>query len=217
MKIDEQKKDILELERKVEIKNEISNTLNKQLNDFKRKVEEEKVLVKKVHKDEVKSWKKDLGEERKQKVKLEKKLEEALGAKLDTTQEVKNSKSTSSSSQTEVLCNICRGFKNCEETFKSDKCTQEHGNCEHEIQCVLRQPYPPPSPSFPFIVHEVSKYHIHMMNKTIDDLTGCLRCFSVDNENYGCEKCTWLKWWFKWHGDRHGLPDMHPSIYRKYL
>ena len=54
------------------------------------------------------------------------------------------------------------------------------------------------------------------MNKTKDNLTGCLKCFSVDNENYGCDKCTWLKWWFKWHGDRHGFPDIHPSVYNKY-
>ena len=216
-KIEEQNENILELERKVKIKNEISNTLNKQLSDLKRKVEEEKALVKKMHKDEVKSWKKDLGDERKQKVKLEKKLENALlEAKPDTTL-VKNSKLTSSSTQTEVFSSTYHGCENCEETLESEKSGQVHGNCEHEKQCVLRQPYPPPSPSFPFIAHEVSKYHIHMMNKTKDDLIGCVRCFSVDNENYGCDKCTWLKWWFKWHGDRHGLPDMHPSIYRKYL
>ena len=56
----------------------------------------------------------------------------------------------------------------------------EYEVCKHAVQCVIRQPYLPPSPSLPFIVHEVSKYHEHMMNKTQDDLTGCLKCFSVE-------------------------------------
>ena len=135
----------------------------------------------------------------------------------------------------EILCTICavpiNDFKpkhfygevlnpaceNCDKSFEGGKADPEHTECEHPQQCVIRQPYPPPSPSSPFIVHEVSKYHIHMMTKNPEDLVGCIGCFSVDNENYGCDKCTWLKWWFKWHGDRHGLPDIHPSVYRKYL
>ena len=55
-----------------------------------------------------------------------------------------------------------------------------------------------------------------MINNTVDNFTGGIKCFSVDNENYGCYKCTWLKWWFKWRGDRHGFPDIHPSVYEKY-
>lgn len=109
------------------------------------------------------------------------------------------------------------GCVNCDDASKGDTSNPELSECKHEQQCVIRQPYPPPSPFSPFIVHDVSKYHIHMMTKTPEELTGCIGCFSVENDNYGCDKCTWLKWWYKWHGDRHGLPDIHPSAYRKYL
>ena len=89
--------------------------------------------------------------------------------------------------------------------------------CRHPTQCTTRQPRTPPLPSITFLVNEKSKYHLHMMTKSADDFAGCFRCFSVENENYGCDKCTWLKWWFKWHGDRHGFPDISPWIYKKYL
>ena len=104
-----------------------------------------------------------------------------------------------------------------DDTLETDDAGTDPTFCMHTPQCVSRQPYPPPSPSMPYISHDVSKYHIHMMSKSAEDFTGCVTCFSVDNENYGCDKCTWLKWWFKWHGDRHALPDIHPSKYRKYL
>ena len=39
------------------------------------------------------------------------------------------------------------------------------------------------------------------------------RCFSIDNDNYGCEDCVWLKW----HGDVHGYPDINPWDFKKYL
>ena len=106
---------------------------------------------------------------------------------------------------------------NCDNSFEGDNSGPDHTGCKHEKQCVIRQPYPPPSPLSPYLEHEVSKYHVHMMNMSPEDLTGCIKCFSIDNENYGCDKCTWLKWWFKWHGERHGLPDIHPSVYKKYL
>ena len=189
-------------------------------------------------------WKKDLGEERKKKIKLEKELETILSDKeIDKVgrkkkKKVKNAAESELSSKIslpEILCTICAvsiadfqpkyfcgtvlhpACENCDKSFVGDKSDSEHTECKHRQQCVIRQPYPPPSPSSPFIVHEVSKYHIHMMTKNTEDLVGCIVCFSVNNENYGCDKCTWLKWWFKWHGDRHGLPDIHPSVYRKYL
>ena len=95
----------------------------------------------------------------------------------------------------------------CDKICKGDKNEAEHHGCQHATQCIVRQPYPPYSP---FLVHDGSKYHLHMMNKTVEDLTGCIKCFSVD-------KCTWLKWWFKWQRDQHGFPDIDPSVYKKYL
>ena len=87
--------------------------------------------------------------------------------------------------------------------------------CQHNMQCVVRQPRSQPLPSITFLRHDVSKYHQHMITRA--SFHGCVRCFSVDNENYGCDDCAWLKWWLKWHGLRHGYPDIDPSIYKKYV
>ena len=54
----------------------MANVLNQQVKELKNKNEAEIVKIKKMHKTEVKSWRKELGEERRQKVNLEKKLEE---------------------------------------------------------------------------------------------------------------------------------------------
>ena len=89
--------------------------------------------------------------------------------------------------------------------------------CEHEPQCILREPRPPPSPTITFLYNERSKYHQYMMlwSKKEFDEHSC--CFAVENENYGCNNCTWLKWWYKWHGENHGFPDIPEWIYKKYL
>ena len=90
-----------------------------------------------------------------------------------------------------------------------------NGSCVHSAQCVVRQPRNQPLPSITFLKHDVSKYDLHMMTRS--SFHGCIRCFSVDNENYGCDDCTWLIWWFKWHGLRHGFPDIHPTVYKRYV
>jgi hypothetical protein len=56
-----------------------------------------------------------------------------------------------------------------------------------------------------------------MMEWSGEEFQGCEGCFSVENENYGCPNCVWLKWWYKWHGDTHGYPDIRNKIYQKYL
>ena len=205
-----QKGEICSLEERLKIKDEISNKLNKQLHELRNKHEKDIALIQKTHKTEVKSWRKDLGEERREKIKLSEKLEKVCNKNTEF-------KTTTLEPLLPQLEIDCKTFVNGNETCVESSLLKDQTDCSHDKQCVLRQPYPPPSPLSPYIVHDVSKYHIHMMTKTSEDLTGCLKCFSVDNENYGCDKCTWLKWWFKWHGDRHGLPDIHPSKYRKYL
>ena len=89
--------------------------------------------------------------------------------------------------------------------------------CEHKPQCILREPRPPPSPTITFLYNERSKYHQHMMLWSKKEFEGHTRCFAVENENYGCDDCTWLKWWYKWHGENHGFPDIPEWIYKKYL
>ena len=204
--VKDQKEEINELKNSVKVKTEISNQINKKLSEVRFKAEKDSAAMKKSNQAEVKSWRKELGKERKEKIKLEKKLEKLLSEK-NTEDDIR---SLVKEEQASPVC------EKSDETLKYVKSDLEHTSCQHATQCVTRQPYPPPSPSSPFLFHEVSKYHVHMMNKTADDLIGCIKCFSVDNENYGCDKCTWLKWWFKWHGDRHGFPDIHPSVYKKY-
>jgi hypothetical protein len=94
------------------------------------------------------------------------------------------------------------------------KCSSK---CEHPSQCIARQPRPPPFPSLTFLYNERSKYQQHMMKWSKEAFAGCDRCFSVDNENYGCDTCVWLKWWYKWHGDTHGFPDISTKTYQRYL
>ena len=239
-KVKEQEQEILGLENTIKVKVEISNKLNKQLSETKMKNEKELASIKKSHRSEVKLWKKELGEKRKEKIKLEKELENV--ANEHKPKHANNNKKVEPkilpslpSTHSEIVCSICGvdipnftpkyflgemfnpACSNCDDSFEGDNTGPDHTGCQHEKQCVLRQPYPPPSPLFPFLVHEVSKYHVHMMEMTVDDLAGCIKCFSINNENYGCDRCTWLKWWYKWHGDRHGFPDIHPSLYRKYL
>ena len=212
--VKEQLEEINELRNSIKMKTEISNQLNKKLSGFKIKSEKDSAASARSYKAEIKCWKKELGEERKRRMKLEEKLEN-INNKVDEkiTKEKINFDLTITESSEKSTNPVCA---NRDDTLGGDEARPDHNICQHATQCVIRQPYPPPSPSSPFIVHDVSKYHEHMMKNTADDLAGCIKCFSVDNENYGCDKCTWLKWWFKWHGDRHGLPDIHPSVYKKY-
>ena len=86
--------------------------------------------------------------------------------------------------------------------------------CEHEPQCILREPRPPPSPTITFLYNERSKYHQHMMLWSKKEFDGHSRCFAVENENYGCDDCTWLKWWYKWHGENHGFQTFRNGFIR---
>ena len=56
-KVEEQKEDIQDLENSLKIKIQVSERLNKELNDIKIKAEKEKASNKRMHKADVKSWK----------------------------------------------------------------------------------------------------------------------------------------------------------------
>ena len=89
--------------------------------------------------------------------------------------------------------------------------------CTHSPQCIMREPLPPPSPSLTFLYNEKTEYHIHMMQWSRKEFAGCSKCFSVENENYGCRECRWLKFWYGRHGETHGFPDIPNWMYKKYL
>jgi len=75
-KITEQEEEIHDLENRVKVKNDVTNKQNEQLKELKLKNEAETVNIKKIHKAEVKSWRKNLGDEKRHRVKLERQLEE---------------------------------------------------------------------------------------------------------------------------------------------
>ena len=89
--------------------------------------------------------------------------------------------------------------------------------CNHSTQCIIREPLPPPFPSITFLHNEKSEYHTHMMQWSKKEFAGCVKCFSIENENYGCRDCRWLKFWYARHGETHGFPDIATWIYKKYL
>ena len=67
--------EIQDLERANKKSNEISNKLNKQISEERAKFKKEKIKIDKEHKAEIKAFRKDLGEENKQKLKLLKSVE----------------------------------------------------------------------------------------------------------------------------------------------
>ena len=75
-KISERDDTIKELQSSINVKNEVTKNLNKKLTESNAKARKEKAAIVKDYKAEIKSWRKDLVEERKQKLKLEKKIEE---------------------------------------------------------------------------------------------------------------------------------------------
>ena len=116
IKIEDQNQEIINLQNSLKVKIKVSEKLNKELSENKIKAEKEKAAIIKTYKAEVKSWRKDLGDVTRQKVKLEKKLEMNLEKK---TGRVKLKTPAVSAPQPSLLrstfplpstsCRICRG------------------------------------------------------------------------------------------------------------
>ena len=87
--------------------------------------------------------------------------------------------------------------------------------CSHSLQCVIRQPMPPPPDKCTILVHDGSKYHEHMDSQAgvPYQLGGTHEyCMRIDYENYGCEDCIWNKKW----GELHGFPDINPWTFQEH-
>ena len=87
--VKEQKEEINALENSVKTKTDIANQVNKKWNEYKVKSEKDHASAIKSLWAEIKSWKKELRQERKEKINLEKKLEE-LASDDDINIEKKN-------------------------------------------------------------------------------------------------------------------------------
>merc|ERR1712179_739489 len=110
---------ILELQVALKAAKEASCKTNNILVQNRAKFEKEKTVLLKEHRAEVKAWKKDLGEERKEKIKLEKELKKVLCAnksgKMDEkkqtnktgNQKVESKVSTLQVTNSKIVCSIC--------------------------------------------------------------------------------------------------------------
>ena len=236
IKIMERDETVRELEKANMIAREGSNRLNKELRESKQKFYQEKASIEKQHKLQVKAWRKELGESNKEKIKLQKQMEEKNYEK-ETKSEPQNDvipePPVSHLLRAEVFCSICSeqiinykpkyflgeifnpACENCDDSFEGDNSGPDSDGCHHSPVCVSRQPLPPPSPSVTFLHDDRSKYHEHMMSEygAPGRYGGHERCMNGNSKNYGCDSCVWLKWF----GDLHGFPDINPWDYKKYL
>ena len=166
-KLAEQNRDIEDQKKSIEVKNKVAEKLNKELRETKKRAENEKSCLVKAHKSEVKAWRKDLGEETKQRIKLENKIEMQLNDKVDNTGPVASKPSFASipvhktKIASETVCSICGteivdykpkyflgtafnpACADCDNSFESDNSRPDL----YFQQSVLRPHFPPPTPS----------------------------------------------------------------------
>ena len=210
-KIKERDETIQELEIANKIAREGKNRIHKELNESKKKFTQEKALIFKEHKSEVKAWRKELGEANREKIKLKEKLEKKNDEKRDNINcpILVSEPPLSQPSQSEVSCSICSeeildykpkyflgelfnpACDKCDDSFEGDNSGPDPEGCHHSPVCVSRQPFPPPSPSITFLENEKSKYHEHMMSKygAPSRYGGHDRCMNGSSNNYGCDSC----------------------------
>ena len=221
-KVREQEEEICDLNKIVKVKNEVINKLNQQLKDYKIKNAADIKDIKKTQKAELKSVRKELGEERRQKVNLEKKIEMMQNEIIEEVSEQEMPK--------KLDCENCEDISNIKNgpkpeqfpltrtgfNYRPSSAAQPISlsiNCNHKKQCILRQPFPPPLPALTPLVNMSSLYHTRILSGDLDWGSTCSYCFRIEYEKYGCESCVWIKCF----GDLHGFPDLNPYHYRKHL
>ena len=152
-KIAAQNDDIEDLRKSVEVKIKVSERLKKELRENRTKVKKEKAAMLKAHKTEVKSWRKDLGEETKKRIKLEKQLEKNLNDSVCDSVAMKPSPILEfPCSQSKKLCKSC-GLKN--QTYPSifpsmvshcNPCLDVTVQCPYSVPSMITHCIVPPSP-----------------------------------------------------------------------
>ena len=111
--IENQKVQIQDFEFASKKLHQISDKFKKELNEAKTKFKKETSDLIKEHRKEVKYWKKELGEETKNKIKLEKKIKDTLEntnvpiAPVEPVSSCLSSPTTLSTSSDETFCSIC--------------------------------------------------------------------------------------------------------------
>ena len=109
VKIERQGDEIQDLDRLNKKAREASDILNKKLCDAKKQFKKEKDEIRKEYKADVKAWKKELGDERRQKEKLEMKLNEnpIVTVEKDFENTTFTTKTEDILDPEETLCSIC--------------------------------------------------------------------------------------------------------------
>ena len=216
---------------------EISQKLQNEVLEAKTRFKTKQVEVAKDFEAEIKHWKKELGLERQKKINLEKQLKikenpdpegiilttspSHISCKLATTSTYSSSNlattSSSSSSSLATTTSSSSSSSNLATTSaKTYKNLQDSRTvCLHPLQCVSRQPKPPPPDKCTILVNHRSKYHEHIVSKDgVPSRYGTHDyCMRIDHPNYGCEECVWYKWW----GELHGYPDTSPWQYKQHV
>ena len=124
-----QTEEINDLRKSVKVKTDVSNQMNRKFSEFKTKSEKDNAALKKSHRAEVKSWKQELGNERKEKIKLEKKLEKLMN---ENATEV-DKKIIDEEVALVVEESVDPTCENCDDTFNGKQTEPEHDGCHHAI------------------------------------------------------------------------------------
>ena len=161
--IENQTDEIKNLQAANKTRKEISDKLNKNMNDLKVKYIKEKSEISKKHKAEVKNWRKKLGEETKTKIKLKEQLQDKENNKIDkeaTTRKKKLKKNQKSASPlikeknnpSSIFCSICSlEIQNyipeyfCGEKFNPTCQTCKDENNSDDVFSSFSSPHQPPS------------------------------------------------------------------------
>ena len=169
--LDDRYKEICSLQISNKVAKETSEKLNKRLTDNRNKYEQDKTHQLKEHRNEVKAWKKDLGEANSKIIKLEKKLKAADTRDLwsCSTKEPISASNPSShppislpmDSQSPCSDSLNPVFDTFENVVKDEDSVSVHNESSCRQVCVTRQPLPPPFPSITHLLNELSLSGAH--------------------------------------------------------
>ena len=138
---------IIDLENSLNVKNKLVETLNTKLRETRIRVENDKTVQTKLHKAEIKSWRKVLGEERKRTAKLEQKLEmksKEHDDDLKTKPFILASSSASPTSNSRTFCSICANemFNYKTKYFRGEALNPACTSCDDSFEGEDSGPYP---------------------------------------------------------------------------
>ena len=137
-----QNREIKDLEISFKNAKQASDKLNKEICRNRSKFEEEKATIAKLHKAEIKSWKRDFGEERKEKLKLEAKLKETTEQNRKASSNLSNIQIGGQLSQDQGhVCSVCADniedyipdyFMGDEVNAAFEKCKEASAACDDD-------------------------------------------------------------------------------------